>query len=495
MMIRFLTRILKEIGIKRGTTILIALIFTTLLVLGWINIRLIDKAREAEYAHSQIKLASKYLESLKEAAEGLQRELISFFKEGKFPKEGIKTDIARIETLLQLLKKCEKDKDIFSKIYLSFCSFKNCVLALLETPREELFESCLLLEDNLLKAISEEIRKNRIKFVQAKINLEKVLKETHKSSLAVFVSAILVVSLLSIMIVAGVEDCVNMLTGYLNNIVEQVRNNLFPVKVQPLGRTGPELGKIMRSISELVEVLNESVQKIENLSKAKTAFLAIVSHELRTPLTPIIGFSELLLQENLPEEVKENLKIILTEAKKLSNMIERILSYSRLDSEPRLMETSLNSLLLDETNAVKPTAERKKLNLIIDLPKKEILTITDPHRLTLALREILNNAIKFTKKGYIKLSLKTTNKSAIITVEDSGEGIPEDKEKLIFDLFTQSENFLKRQHEGIGIGLPLALRAIKSIGGSLRFESELGKGSKFYIEIPLKGGESLDKDR
>ncbi len=495
MMIHPLMKILKKIGIKRGTIILTALIFLTLFVLGWINIRLIDKVREAEYAHSQIELASKYFESLKEAAEGLQRELISFFKERKFPKESIKTDIARIETSLQLLKKREKNKDIFSKIYLSFYSFKNCVLALLETPVEGLFESCLILESNLLKAISEGIRENRIKFVQAKIELEKVLKETHKTSLTAFVSAILFVLLLSIMIVVGIEDCVDMLTGYLNNIVKQVKSNLFPVKTELPEETGPELGRIMKSVNELVKELNKSVNKIENLSKAKTAFLAIVSHELRTPLTPIIGFSELLLQEKLPEEIKENLKIILTEAKKLSSIIERILSYSRLDSEPRLMEASLNSLLLDEANAIKPIAERKKLNLIIDLPEKEILTITDPHRLTLALREILSNAIKFTKEGHIKLSLKTTNKSAIITVEDSGEGIPKDKERLIFELFTQSENFLKRQHEGIGIGLPLALRAIKSIGGSLRFESELGKGSKFYIEIPLKGGESLDEDR
>ncbi|MCD6363644.1 MAG: HAMP domain-containing histidine kinase [Synergistetes bacterium] len=478
-------------GIKTRILILITIIFIALFILGWINIRIIEKVGKSESLFSKETLILRYFENLKEAIEALQGDLISFETEN-LPSMILKRDIASLESSLKILRELSgTDRELERATSMLL----NSIETLTEFPAKGFLNFCLSLTSDTLKILNERIKDKEGTIARIRVEFKKTLKKAHRDSIVIFVLALIITIISSIMAINGIKSCMNTLIGYLTGITRQIGANRFPVKPPPVKKESPEIKGIIKFIERLVSELNQSVERLKELSKAKTAFLAIVSHELRTPLTPIIGFSELLLREDISEEIKESLRIIASEARKLSKMIERMLSYSRLDSEPEMREISLKSLLADEAGTIKELAERKKLRFILKLPKEDIIVKTDPSRLALALREILNNALKFTKEGYIKLSLKVADESAIIAIEDTGIGIEKDKEKVIFELFTQSENFLRRQHEGIGIGLPLALRAIKSIGGNIYFKSTPGKGSRFFIEIPLKGGEGLDKDR
>jgi PAS domain S-box-containing protein len=233
-------------------------------------------------------------------------------------------------------------------------------------------------------------------------------------------------------------------------------------------------------------------QEAEEASNAKTQFLNTMSHEIRTPLNAIIGLSYLLGKSVNQEEQKENIEILQNSAEHLLELVNNILDFNRIEAgmiafEEEKIETFrfFQSLLI----LWKPLAEKKGLKLVLDLdtgiPPK---LITDPLRLTQVLNNLLNNAIKFTDSGQVTLGaklLKLKEEKAILRVfvNDTGIGIPANKQQEIFELFTQVHKKHNRKYGGSGLGLAICSKLLNYQGSKLEVNSVPGEGSTFFFDL------------
>jgi CheY-like chemotaxis protein/HPt (histidine-containing phosphotransfer) domain-containing protein/two-component sensor histidine kinase len=226
--------------------------------------------------------------------------------------------------------------------------------------------------------------------------------------------------------------------------------------------------------------------------KAKSSFLAHISHEIRTPLNAIIGLSEVLAEEPLTEEQQGHLRIIRESAQNMLALINDILDYSKIESghfSLDISEYSLEHLLAILESATRPQAIHKGLEFEIcqrtDLP---VNIKTDPMRLRQCLANLINNAIDFTEKGYVRLSVSLEKDEGVdcirFDVEDTGVGIGENDRDRIFEEFTQAAGARSRSSAGTGLGLTITQRIVKLLGGKISLESKLGEGSTFSIVVP-----------
>lgn len=253
-----------------------------------------------------------------------------------------------------------------------------------------------------------------------------------------------------------------------------------------------ELGQLAASINKMAQQLKSNVglrKEAEHSSKVKSLFLANMSHEIRTPLSSIMGFAELLKNDNLSKEDKHKyLEVIQSAGENLSNVINDILDISKVESGHLTIEIdnfSLLKLLDDLKNLTRFKCNEKGvyLKFIIDEKLPNFIK-TDPIRLRQVLLNLLSNAIKFTDSGEIRLVAYTKNGMLIFDVFDTGMGIPQEDQSLIFQRFRQSDNSLNRKHGGTGLGLPLSRHLTHLLGGNLELvHSEINKGSHFRAQI------------
>lgn len=246
----------------------------------------------------------------------------------------------------------------------------------------------------------------------------------------------------------------------------------------------------IQKAKEAEQDLINARKKAEESDKMKSAFLANMSHEIRTPLNAIVGFSNIIGTEEVElstDEKKEFLKLINTNCELLLKLINDILDLSRIESGR--MEFSLNKYNLTElfsevfrTHQLLMPAD---VTLKIELPEKPIFIQTDRHRLTQVITNFINNAGKFTKSGYIKIgySLNENQKFVNLFVEDTGLGIPKEKQISVFERFNKLNEFA----QGTGLGLAICQVIIQRLGGSILLASEEGKGSCFTIKLPING--------
>ncbi|WP_370862048.1 sensor histidine kinase [Parabacteroides faecis] len=240
---------------------------------------------------------------------------------------------------------------------------------------------------------------------------------------------------------------------------------------------------------EAEQELINARQKAEESDKMKSAFLANMSHEIRTPLNAIVGFSNIIAEEEevelSAEERKEFLGLINSNSELLLKLINDILDLSRIESGK--MDFSFKSCNLADlmkniyhTHQVLMPAEVK---LQIDIPEKPIVIETDALRLTQVITNFINNASKFTHEGYIRIgyTYDITEETVDIYVKDTGIGIPKEKQQAVFERFNKLDEFA----QGTGLGLAICQVIIKRFGGEIRLQSEKGKGSCFTIALPL----------
>jgi signal transduction histidine kinase len=233
-------------------------------------------------------------------------------------------------------------------------------------------------------------------------------------------------------------------------------------------------------------------EQAESADRIKSDFLSIVSHELRTPLVSIIGYNDLLLDGvvgKLSEEQVDALKKIGNNSKKLLELISAILEFSRLEAESvELKEVKLSDLLKEIESETESLTSESGLNFIWkvnpDLPHIH----TDPAKLKVVFKNLINNAVKFTEKGSVTVDVNKSGRGIEISVSDTGIGIAQENLPVIFEPFCQIENPLTRRHGGVGLGLYIVKRLLELLGGSIKVESEVGKGSTFRIWIPQKLG-------
>lgn len=239
-------------------------------------------------------------------------------------------------------------------------------------------------------------------------------------------------------------------------------------------------------------ILKEAKAQAEQGLKAKNDFLSTMSHEIRTPLNSILGMTNIMLMEKPTEDQKEQLNVLLFSANNLLSIVNDILDYNKIDAGKigfESIEMDLKNIAQKLIAGFNTLAKDKGIELKLDIDSTlNNHLIGDPTRTSQIIGNLVHNAIKFTKKGYVALSIKVIEQDnqkvrLLIEVEDTGIGIASEKQQMIFDQFTQADNSTSRNFGGTGLGLAISKRLLELQGSDLKLKSETNKGSLFYFDI------------
>jgi putative nucleotidyltransferase with HDIG domain len=253
-------------------------------------------------------------------------------------------------------------------------------------------------------------------------------------------------------------------------------------------------------LEETTAQLQESNVKLKSLDELKTQFFANVNHELRTPLTLMLAPLKAILEGRmgrLSPVLKDALETMQRNGYKLLKLINNLLDLSKIEEgKTRLKLKSLNlvEFITPLLASVKPLADQKQLRLYFQHPPHPVDLTLDPDQFEKVVFNLLSNALKFTHKGgKVTLYIEDRDRTVTMTIEDTGIGIPENMLGTIFDRFSQVDGSKSRAQEGTGIGLALAREIVLLHKGAIRAESEIGRGSRFIVEM-LKGEDHFDEE-
>lgn len=234
--------------------------------------------------------------------------------------------------------------------------------------------------------------------------------------------------------------------------------------------------------------LIEAKEKADESNKLKSTFLANMSHELRTPMIGILGYSDLLMNELKVETHKKMATAIHDSGQRLIDTLNLILDLSRLEANKHNIDyqiVNINALLKNVTFHFEAAAGKKKLFLKTSVPSIDVIARTDPRMIRDVINNLINNAIKFTNEGGVFISLEVFHRDFLISIKDTGIGIPEESIDLIFEEFRQVSEGLGRGFQGTGLGLTICKKYVELLGGQISVKSTPNKGSEFTFQIPM----------
>jgi signal transduction histidine kinase/class 3 adenylate cyclase len=279
---------------------------------------------------------------------------------------------------------------------------------------------------------------------------------------------------------------------FTNSLVRPLENLLGGVSQVNQGKRDVNVPVVNADeIGFLTESFNGMVTSLRETDRLKDEFLANTSHELRTPLNGIIGLADSMLDGaagSLTEAQAKNLDLIVGSGRRLTNLINDILDFSRLthkDLQLQLMPVDIHGAADIVLNLNAPLIGGKALTLVNRIPVDFPLAEADENRLQQILHNLVGNAIKFTYAGEIAISAQQTGDRLSISVKDTGIGIAPEKQERIFEAFEQADGSVARVYGGTGLGLSVTRRLVELHGGTIKVESEVGKGSNFIFTLPI----------
>jgi len=293
-----------------------------------------------------------------------------------------------------------------------------------------------------------------------------------------------------------------MILGPVEILMESVKRFKYQSDARAEVKSGDELealaqefNKMADSIAERDRMLQQMNLSLQEANRAKSEFLAIMSHELKTPLHSIRGFSQLLLEEidgPVTVDQRKDIESILKSGDHLLELIDNILRWSVLEAgeeKLHLEEVEGEKLVEEALQNVRSLAREK--DIVLESEMNSIKLRADATKLKQVLINLLNNAVKYTNTGKVKVKALERESDTLFAVEDTGRGIAAEHQEKIFEPFTQIDSSATREFTGIGLGLAIVKKYVEMHGGKVWLESKLGEGSTFYFTIPKNsGGES-----
>lgn len=252
---------------------------------------------------------------------------------------------------------------------------------------------------------------------------------------------------------------------------------------------------IVIAVSTFIFIISQSVtqgfDKLAQANKMKTEFVSIASHQLRTPLSAIRWTLNLINDGYLknPTDISTYLAIVKENNERMIRLVNDLLDVSRIEMGRLAFfpkQTNIYVLVEKIVKASSPLAQANNVTLKMEAPETLPNVLTDPEKISIAIQNLIDNAIKYTKeKSEVKVSMETASKFVKIAIKDKGVGIPESQQKYIFKKFFRSDNVMKNQTMGTGLGLFIARSIVEGHKGKIWFESKEGEGTTFYLTLPI----------
>jgi signal transduction histidine kinase len=240
--------------------------------------------------------------------------------------------------------------------------------------------------------------------------------------------------------------------------------------------------------------IERDITKEKTIDRAKTEFVSLASHQLRTPISAINWYTEMLLDQDvgkLNKKQKDYLREVYHSSKRMSNLVGSLLNISRIELgifaiEPKPTDIiKISKSIIEE---ISHEAEKRKQKISENYDKNIGLINVDENLMRIIIQNLVTNSVRYTSDGgKINISIRKEPKSLLVTVEDSGCGIPKAQQDRVFEKFFRADNVREKETDGIGLGLYMVKQIVEKSGGKIWFESQEGKGTTFFVSIPLSG--------
>ena len=251
-------------------------------------------------------------------------------------------------------------------------------------------------------------------------------------------------------------------------------------------RNTNRIKRYKRETTNLIEQLQQAVEKNEALINSRKKAVHTITHELRTPLTAIIGYTALMEKGNDADKKEQYVRNIRQSSDRMREMLNTLLNFFRLDNgkeQPNISPYRISAIKHILETEFTPITMNKGLALTIT-NQTDAVVLTDKERILQIGNNLLSNAIKFTENGSVSLTMDYNNDTLTLIVEDTGTGMTEEEQQRVFGAFERLSNAAAK--DGFGLGLSIVQRIVAMLGGTIRLESEKGKGSRFMVEIPMQ---------